>query len=93
MAAGIRAKVMNEYNIKRYAEAIKMCGDIWKKMSEEEKAPFQEKSKQQFEIYRLKLAEYKKTTSFTEFAELRKDAGLKPVDPNAPKKPANGFFL
>jgi len=68
---------MKEHNIKRYAEAIKICGDLWKKMSDEEKAPFQEKSKQAFEKYRLNLAEYKKTTSFTEFAKLKKDAGLK----------------
>jgi len=49
MVTGIREKVMKEHNFKRCAQAIKFCGGLWKKMSEEEKAPFQEKSRQAFE--------------------------------------------
>ena len=95
---GIREKLMKEKNLKRFADAMKMCGDIWKKMTVEEKAPFQDETNQLLEKYNKEMVKYKQSPSYRKFQKFKEEASWKgkklkkPKDPNKPKKPLSGYF-
>jgi len=95
----VREGVRQEFNLGKrdFTKVVKICADRWKKVSEEEKAPFVKKAKSQFETYKTKMAAYKKTSSYQKFKKQSNEHKLKklakrPKDPNAPKKPLSGYF-
>jgi len=94
-----REAVRQEFNLQKkdFTKVVKICAERWKKMSEEEKAPFVEKAKSQFATYKTKMVAYKQTSSYQKFKTQRNEHKLKklnkrPKDPNAPKKPLSGYF-
>merc|ERR1719350_1972828 len=91
---------MKELNLEKreFTKAVKICAERWKKLSVEEKAPFVEKSKAEFEIYKKKMITYKQTSSYLVFKKLKSEHKFKklskkaPKDPNRPKQPLSGYF-
>jgi len=96
MASGVRDKLLAEMGGKDVAKIMKICGERWSKMAEEQKKVWQDKSKREKEVYARKMVAYKKTDSFKEFQIKKKNTKVKgkkkPKDKNAPKRPLSGFF-
>jgi len=94
-----REAVRQELNLQKrdFTKVVKICAERWKKLSEEEKAPFVQKAKSQFETYKTQMVAYKQTSSYQKFKTKRNEHKLKklakrPKDANAPKKPLSGYF-
>merc|ERR1719348_1902416 len=73
---------------------------MWKAMSDSDKAPFETKAKKASEKYHKLMAKYKLTDDYKEFQKLKAQDKVDSVkktkfrkDENAPKRPANGYFL
>merc|ERR1719204_2536124 len=73
---------------------------MWKDMSEAAKAPYESKAKKDLEKYHKLMAKYKLTDDYKEFQKLKAQSKVDSVkktkfrkDENAPKRPANGYFL
>jgi len=97
MASGVRDKLLATMGGKDVAKIMKICGERWSKMAEEQKKVWQDKSKREKEVYAKKMVAYKKTDSFKEFQLKKKDnmknkGKKKPKDKNKPKRPLSGFF-
>merc|ERR1719334_2520502 len=100
MASGVRDKLISEQKGKKASEIMKICGERWSQMPDEQKNTWQKKSKRATEVWTKKMSAYKKTKSFKKFQKLKDENYLmkvkkakKPKDKNAPKKPLTGFFL
>merc|ERR1711861_98638 len=67
----------------------------WTALSEEEKAPFNNKAGKEMEKYKKKMAAYKKTRKYKEFQLLKKakKVAKKPKDKNQPKRPMSAFMF
>merc|ERR1719419_216041 len=73
---------------------------MWKSMTEEEKAPYQNETKLKLEKYRKAMDIYKKSTSYSKFQKLKREQPMKgkkgkwkkPKDVNKPKKPLSAYF-
>jgi len=96
MASGVRDKLLAEMGGKDVAKIMKICGERWSKMAEEQKKVWQDKSKREKEVYDKKMVAYKKTDSFKAFELKKRDTKVKgkkkPKDKNKPKRPLSGFF-
>jgi len=96
MASGVRDKLLAEMGGKDVAKIMKICGERWSKMAEEQKKVWQDKSKREKDAYAKKMVAYKKTDSFKEFEIKKRDTKVKgkkkPKDKNKPKRPLSGFF-
>merc|ERR1719204_2515005 len=73
---------------------------MWKDMSEAMKAPFENKAKKDLEKYHKLMDKYKLTDDYKEFQKLKAQNKVDSVkntkfrkDENAPKRPANGYFI
>merc|ERR1719204_533470 len=73
---------------------------MWKDMSDASKAPYEAKAKKDLEKYHKLMAKYKLTDDYKEFQKLKAESKVDAVkktkfrkDENAPKRPANGYFL
>merc|ERR1719187_1833312 len=73
---------------------------MWKDMSDASKAPYEAKAKKDLEKYHKLMAKYKLTDDYKEFQKLKAQSKVDAVkktkfrkDENAPKRPANGYFL
>merc|ERR1719447_1522961 len=73
---------------------------MWKDMSDAAKAPYENKAKKDLEKYHKLMAKYKLTDDYKEFQRLKAESKVDAVkktkfrkDENAPKRPANGYFL
>merc|ERR1719187_1875515 len=69
-------------------------------MSDATKAPYETKAKKDLEKYHKLMAKYKLTDDYKEFQRLKAESKVDAVkktkfrkDENAPKRPANGYFL
>merc|ERR1719187_2170580 len=69
-------------------------------MSDASKAPYEAKAKKDLEKYHKLMAKYKLTDDYKEFQKLKAQNKVDAVkktkfrkDENAPKRPANGYFL
>merc|ERR1719391_800360 len=73
---------------------------MWKDMSDTSKAPYETKAKKDLEKYHKLMDKYKLTDNYKKFQELKAQSKVDSVkktkfrkDENAPKRPANGYFL
>merc|ERR1719391_1084172 len=73
---------------------------MWKDMSDTSKAPYESKAKKDLEKYHKLMDKYKLTDNYKKFQELKAQSKVDSVkktkfrkDENAPKRPANGYFL
>merc|ERR1719447_1966478 len=73
---------------------------MWKDMSEAMKAPYESKAKKDLEKYHKLMDKYKLTDDYKEFQKLKAQNKVDSVkktkfrkDENAPKRPANGYFI
>jgi len=99
MASGVRDKLLAELGGKDVAKIMKICGERWSKMAEEQKKVWQDKSKRAKEIWAKQMVAYKKTDSFKEFQVKKEESDAmkvkgkkKPKDKNKPKRPLSGYF-
>jgi len=96
MASGVRDKLLAEMGGKDVAKIMKICGERWSKMAEEQKKVWQDKSKREKDTWNKKMMAYKKTDSFKAFELKKRDTKVKgkkkPKDKNKPKRPLSGFF-
>jgi len=101
MASGVRDKLLSESKGKKVSEVLKTCGDRWRKMPEKEKKFWLDKSKREREAWNKRMTTYKKTKSFSQFEEKKKEAAMmkvknskKPKDTSIkkPKRPLSAFF-
>merc|ERR1719462_1104309 len=73
---------------------------MWKEMSDATKAPYEAKAKKDLEKYHKLMDKYKLTDDYKEFQKLKVQNKVDSVkktkfrkDENAPKRPANGYFI
>lgn len=71
----------------KQSEIMKMLGEMWKELNDEEKEPYQEKAKEDKDRYNEEMKNYvpKEGTG--------KGKAKKQKDPNAPKKPRSAYIL
>merc|ERR1712066_458835 len=82
------------------ADMAKKFGEMWKKMSDGQKAPFQKKYEAESEKYQKKLAKYKLTKEYAAFQKAKEQHKVDTVkkskfkkDENAPTRPQSAYFL
>jgi len=93
LGSGVRDKLRGERKTKRAADILKMCGRLWNEMPDSEKKTWQDKSKEEVEVWKKAMLEYEKTDSFKDFQKQKEGKSLKkPKDENKPKKPLTGYF-
>lgn len=83
-----------------FGDLAKKFSTTWKEMAEAEKAPFENKAKAEMEKYHQAMEKYKLTDNYKKFQETKAQSKVDAVkkskfrkDENAPKRPANGYFL
>merc|ERR1719334_2679372 len=91
MASGVRDKLISDQKGKKASEIMKICGERWSQMPDEQKNIWQKKSKRSKEVWTKKMEAYKKTKSFKKFQKLKGENDLMKV--KKAKKPLTGFFL
>merc|ERR1719290_691525 len=80
-------------------EVTKKLGQMWKKVSDSDKAKFVEKADRAKAKYTVAMAKYKKTSSWAKHQEVVKEWKLKQAkkkfkkDPNAPKRSLSAYML
>merc|ERR1712146_74335 len=75
--------------------ASKHFGEKWAALPQEEKDALNAQYRTEFEEYKKKMAEYKKTDEYKKFqkASYAKKFKKCPKDKNAPKKPLSAYFM
>jgi len=81
-------------------ELGKKFGEMWNKMSDAQKAPFQNKYKSEMEKYNKKMEKYKTTKEWAAFQKKKEEHKLNNVkkskfkkDENAPKRPLSAYIM
>jgi len=99
MGSGVRDKLLAEMGGKDVAKIMKICGERWSKMPEEEKKVWNDKSRKEKEAWTKQMLAYKETDSFKEFQKKKREVDTKkvkgekkPKDKNKPKRPLSGYF-
>lgn len=75
----------------------KLLGEEWKKLSDEDKAPYEEQAEEDKERYQKEMEDYTPPSddddSDSDDGGGKKKAKRAKKDPNAPKKPLNAYML
>jgi len=78
----------------------KKMGEMWNKMSDAQKAPFQKKYKSEMEKFNKKMDKYKTTKQYADFQKKKEQHKADSVkkskfkkDENAPKRPLTAYIL
>merc|ERR1719187_934130 len=80
-----RDRIKEEYGCDGIAEASKKAGEIWKEMSESEKAPYEEKNREAKERYEEEMREYNRKVESGEIVPVE---GKGKAPKKKPSKPA-----
>jgi len=99
--ATVRAKVTKSLpEGSGVAQAGKKMSEMWNKLTDSQKAPFEKKYRSEKEKYDKKLAKYKLTKDYANFQKKKEQHKVDAVknkkfkkDENAPKRPLSAFFL
>jgi len=99
--ATVRAKVTKSLpEGSGVAQAGKKMSEMWNKLTDSQKAPFEKKYRSEKEKYDKKLAKYKLTKDYANFQKKKEQHKVDTVknkkfkkDENAPKRPLSAFFL
>merc|ERR1719499_2607657 len=83
-----------------FGDVAAKFSEMWKAMSDSDKAPFEAKAKKASEKYKAAMAKYKLTDNYKKFQKLKEDnkwAAVKKQkfkkDENAPSRPQSAYFL
>ena len=80
-----RDRIKEEYGCDGIAEVSKKAGEIWKEMSESEKAPYEEKNREAKERYEEEMREYNRKVESGEIVPVE---GKGKVPKKKPAKPS-----
>jgi hypothetical protein len=97
----MRPKVKEQHPGSTFGELSKILGAMWKETSPEEREKYVAQGKEDKSRFDKEVVEYKKThpdksnssTSSSSSAKKKKPKKKRNVDPDAPKKPPNSYFL
>ena len=94
-----RDRIKEEYGCDGIAEVSKKAGEIWKEMTDAEKAPFEEKNREAKERYEEEMAEYNRKVESGEIvpvegkgkAPKKKTTSSKPSGASSSSSPKKGI--
>merc|ERR1712164_86645 len=91
MGGETRSKIIAEHKLdsSKVAEVSKKAGEIWRKMTDAQKKPFEDKNAKAKEQYEKEMASYEPDES--QFITKKGTKAAK--DPNAPKRAMSAYFL